>query len=49
MKIIFMLLSTLMMVMGVFSCAGDELAKTVLFTNMGIWNLLAPIMIAVTD
>lgn len=43
-KLCFLLLSGLMMVMGVISCAGEELAKTVLFVGLGIWNVLVALL-----
>lgn len=39
-KIAYVLLSSSMMLMAVFSCHGDEVAKTVLFVGIAIWVLL---------
>lgn len=43
-QLCFLLLSVLMMVMGIISCAGEELAKTVLFVGFGIWVVLVALL-----
>ena len=43
-KFAYLLLSTAMIVMGVISCNGNELAKTVMFVGIGIWVVLVALL-----
>ena len=43
-KMCFMSISSVMIGMGVISCIGGELIKTILFVGMAIWDVLIALL-----